>query len=234
MICRETIFLTRQQALEAVCMDFRRYEPQIMLFSEVLRVISENNAVIMQDVEREGRWVAAEPGSKMVWLEGRALGEWVCRALHENDPNEAVMVSICKRVFQTHAYPGTDPQSNQKGIFIETGMEAFSCRQCGDCCKFLDYHDALTAADVKRWKQLGRQDVLARVGVSRKADGTPTYRIWVEPEGTKLSAQCPFLKHLHAENRWICGIHDIKPRICREYPVSRKHGLMTGCPGFST
>jgi len=234
MIGRDTIFLTPQQAIEAVCIDFRRYEPQIMLFSEVLRVISENNAVIMQDAEKEGRWVAVEPGSKMVWLDGRALGELVCRALHEKDLNEDVILSICTRVFQTRAHPGTDPQSNRKGIFIETGMEAFYCRQCGDCCRFLDYHDALTTADVERWEQLGRQDVLARVGVSRKIDGTPTYRIWVEPGSTKLDKQCPFLEQLPAENRWICRIHHVKPHICREYPVSRKHGMMTGCPGFTS
>ncbi len=36
----ETIFLSPRQALDAVCMDFRRYAPQVMLFSEILRVIS--------------------------------------------------------------------------------------------------------------------------------------------------------------------------------------------------
>jgi Fe-S-cluster containining protein len=234
MIGRDTIFLTPQQALEAVCIDFRRYEPQIMLFSEVLRVISDNNAVIKQEAEKEGRWVAAEPGSKMVWLDGRALGELVCSAVHEKDLSEDAILNICRRVFQTRAYPGSEPQSNQKGIFIETGMEAFCCRQCGDCCKFLDYHDALTTADVKRWEQLGRKDVLAWVGISRRADRAPSYRIWVEPGSTKLAKQCPFLEHLPAENRWICRIHNVKPHICREYPVSRKHGTMTGCPGFSS
>ena len=233
MIDRETIFLTLQQAVEAVCLDFRRYEPQIMLFSEILRVVSDGNAVIKQDAEKEGRWVAAEPGSKMVWLDGRALGEYVCRALHEKDLHPDVIVSICARVFQTRVFPGTDPANGRKGIHIETGMEGFSCRQCGDCCKFLDYHDALTTADVKKWQRMGRQDILNRVGFSQKADGTPTYRIWVEPGSTKRDEQCPFLKHLPAENRWICRIHDVKPRICREYPVSRKHGIMTGCPGFS-
>ena len=43
---KETIFLSLRQALDAVCMDFRRYEPQVMLFSEILRVISNGNAVI--------------------------------------------------------------------------------------------------------------------------------------------------------------------------------------------
>ena len=230
---KQAIFLTTQQALEAVCIDFRRYEPQIMLFSEVLRVISDGHAVIKQDAEKKGRWVAAEPGSKMVWLDGPALGEYVGRLLHEKDLSEQVISAVCARVFQAHAYPGIDPESGRKGIYVETGMEGFSCKQCGDCCKFLDYHTALTTADVKRWERLGREDILAHVGVFRMADGTTTYRIWVEQGSTKLLEQCPFLEHLPAEQRWICRIHEIKPGICREYPVSRKHGIVTGCPGFS-
>jgi Fe-S-cluster containining protein len=233
MIEKESIFLTLQQAREAVCIDFRRYEPQIMLFSEVLRVISNGTAVIKQDSEKEGRWVATGPGPKMVWLDGPALGEYVCRVLHEQDLERDVIVSVCARVFHTRAFPGTDPDSGREGIAIETGMEGFSCRQCGACCKFLDYHDALTTADVKRWESMGRQDILDWVGVSRESNGESTYRIWVEPGTAEIAAQCPFLKHLPTENRWVCSIHDVKPCICREYPVSRKHGMMTGCPGFS-
>ena len=233
MSVKETIFLSLQQALEAVCIDFRRYEPQVMLFCEVLRVISTGNAVIKQDSEKEGRWVAAEPGSKMVWMDGAALGEYVCRTLHEKDYEPEVLVAVCARVFQTRAFPGTDPESGRAGIYIETNMEQFSCRQCGKCCTFLDYHDALTPADVKQWERIGRQDILDWVGVSRTPNGKPTYRIWVEAATGKRVRQCPFLELLPAENRWICRIHDVKPRICREYPVSRKHGLMTGCPGFS-
>ena len=233
MSVKETIFLTLQQALEAVCIDFRRYEPQVMLFSEVLRVISAGNAVIKQDSKKGGRWVAAEPGSKMVWMDGAALSEYVCRTLHEKDYEPEVMVAVCARVFQARAFPGTDPESGRAGIHIETNMERFSCRQCGNCCIFLDYHDALTPADVKQWERIGRQDILDWVGVSRTSNGKPIYRIWVEAATGKRVRQCPFLEHLPAQNRWICRIHDVKPRICREYPVSRKHGLMTGCPGFS-
>ena len=230
---KETIFLSPRQALDAVCMDFRRYEPQAMLFSEILRVISNGNAVIKQDREKEGRWVAAGPGSKMVWLDGPALSECVCRALNEQKLELDVIVSVCARVFQTRAFLGKDPDSGQAGIHIETGMEGFSCRQCGNCCKFLDYHDALTAADMKLWERMGRNDILDYVRGGHKHIGEPRYRIWVDPETGKIVDQCPFLKNLPDENHWICRIHDVKPRICREYPVSRKHGIMTGCPGFS-
>jgi len=230
---KETIFLSPRQALDAVCMDFRRYEPQAMLFSEILRVISNGNAVIKQDREKEGRWVAAGPGSKVVWVDGPALSECVCRALNEQKLELDVIVSVCARVFQTRAFLGKDPDSGQAGIHIETGMEGFSCRQCGNCCKFLDYHDALTAADMKLWERMGRKDILDYVRGGYKHIGEPRYRIWVDPETGKIVDQCPFLKDPPDENHWICRIHDVKPRICREYPVSRKHGIMTGCPGFS-
>lgn len=52
------------------------------------------------------------------------------------------------------------------------------------------------------------------------------------PGKNQLADTCPFLKKIPAENRWVCKIHDIKPAICRRYPVSRKHAVMTGCPGF--
>jgi len=232
MIEKETIFLTLQQAREAVCIDFCRYAPQIMLFSEVLRIISNGKAVINKEREKEGRWISAEPGSKMIWMNGPALGEYVCRALLEKDLEAEDIVSVCARVFQARAFKGRDPESDLAGVFIETGMETFSCRQCGDCCNFLDYHDALTQADVERWKQLGRQDILDWVSVSRTPNGKSGYRIWVEPKTGKMIDRCPFLKPLSTENHWLCRIHDVKPCICREYPVSRKHGLMTGCPGF--
>ena len=32
--------------------------------------------------------------------------------------------------------------------------------------------------------------------------------------------------------RSVCTIQDVKPGICRQYPSSRKHAVMTGCPGF--
>ncbi|OQY08333.1 MAG: hypothetical protein B6I22_00910 [Desulfobacteraceae bacterium 4572_123] len=50
--------------------------------------------------------------------------------------------------------------------------------------------------------------------------------------GNMIHRSCPFLKKIPSENRRLCAIHDIKPAICRQYPVSRKHALITGCPGF--
>jgi uncharacterized membrane protein YhaH (DUF805 family) len=55
---------------------------------------------------------------------------------------------------------------------------------------------------------------------------------WVIPGTNEFAPSCPFLKRGGSPHQWICSIHDVKPDICRNYPVSRKHALMTGCPGF--
>jgi Fe-S-cluster containining protein len=127
-----------------------------------------------------------------------------------------------------------DPQTGCRGICIETGMESFYCRQCGRCCRTLDYHSGITAEDVASWQESGRADILEWVGVTRSNCLVPVYRIWVTPGTNQLAEVCPFLKRQSSENRWLCRIHDVKPKICREYPVSRKHALKTGCRGFET
>jgi Fe-S-cluster containining protein len=71
------------------------------------------------------------------------------------------------------------------------------------------------------------------VGVFDKKDSEPVYRIWMKPGTREFADSCPFLIQSPAEKQhWICRIHDVKPEICRQYPVSRKHGIMTGCRGF--
>ena len=78
----------------------------------------------------------------------------------------------------------------------------------------------------------GRDDVLKWVGVYRNDRNRTVYRIWTIPGTRRLASVCPFLEHEPTENHWLCQIHEVKPTICRNYPVSRKHALMTGCPGF--
>ena len=122
--------------------------------------------------------------------------------------------------------------TGQPGIRVLTGMEDFACHQCGKCCQRLDYHNEITADDVAYWKQAGRSEILDWVGTFQKNDREALYRIWIKPGTRTFAETCPFLKKKPHENRWICLIHDVKPQICRQYPVSRKHAIMTGCPGF--
>jgi Fe-S-cluster containining protein len=168
----------------------------------------------------------------MRWVDAKELIDYVCALLQKTDFPMDRLASICARVFQTRALAEKDPGSGQAGIRIETGMESFTCKQCGQCCLSLDYQDQLNEEDVEKWRRLGRSDILEWVGVFKDKDGVKTYRIWMTPGGRELSDKCPFLVKDPSSKRWKCRIHAIKPGICRQYPVSRKHALMTGCPGF--
>ena len=42
----------------------------------------------------------------------------------------------------------------------------------------------------------------------------------------------PLVKEVaEKENKYICRIHEVKPKVCREYPQTEKHAKETGCKG---
>jgi Fe-S-cluster containining protein len=227
-----TIFLTFREAVDAICIDFRQYEPQIMLFAEVLRLISNDTLHLKRKPEQNGAWINDPGRTTMHWMEGRDLTAYMCDAVVATEWTAELMVAVSRRVFQSRAEPAVDPATGEAGIRIEVNMEDFHCRQCGHCCRSLDYHSELNDADVAHWRESGRKDILEWVAVTTSGDGKPAYRIWVSPETARIVTPCPFLKQDPDTRRWLCRIHDVKPGICRQYPVSRKHARMTGCPGF--
>ena len=230
---RDSILLTPAQAVEAVCLDFCHYEPQLLLFAEILRLLSNNDMVVQRERGRNGIWVSQPGQRRMRWLEGSELVRFLCEVLRQRKLEPPLLAAICARVFQTRAVSEGDAATGQITIRIFTGIEDFQCRQCGRCCRTLDYRSEITAEDVALWKRLGRKDILEWVGVFHKEDESPVFRIWMKPGTREFAESCPFLVKLEAEDlRWICRIHDVKPQICRQYPVSRKHATMTGCPGF--
>jgi Fe-S-cluster containining protein len=229
----ESIFLTAEQALKAVQLDFRGYGPQPMLFCGVLRLLFGENMIYQREIDREGLWIARKP-QRMRWFEGAELIDFMCRVLNAAELPPDRLAALCRLVFQAPCEPDADPETGRAGVRIRTGMDAFNCRQCGGCCRKLTYHDGMTEDDVNRLRALGRTDILEWVGVTQTADGRPAYRIWVTPGTNRFALPCPFLKQGDSNDRWLCSIHDVKPQICRNYPVSRKHAMMTGCPGFGT
>jgi len=229
---RDSMFLSREEAVEAVCLDFRRYDPQIILFCQIIRLVSSGRVVVRREARKNGVWISVPGSQNMRWMEGPELVEYVCAEMKGTDLDPRLLPSICARVFQTRAWEDRDPETGQQGVWIETGMEDFSCRQCGQCCRSLDYHGELTAEDVAIWEKLGRTDILKWVRVVAEEGRERSYRIWTLPGTTQLADVCPFLKKVPSENRWGCSIHDVKPAICRQYPLTRKHAIMTGCRGF--
>lgn len=51
MVAGESVLLSIREAVEAVCKDFLQYEPQILLFSQVIQEVTKGRTI----VKREGR-----------------------------------------------------------------------------------------------------------------------------------------------------------------------------------
>ena len=202
------------------------------MFAELIPLIADGNTVAKKDTQKNGIWIGKRGQQNMRWLAENDLINYMCTAVRTADLSPTLLAAVCGRVFQTRARPDKDACTGREGIRIDAGMDAFVCRQCGRCCRTLDYQQEVTAEDIARWRKQGRSDILEWVGIFKK-DGCETgYRIWVVPGTRQPAKQCPFLEKIASENRWICKIHSVKPTICRNYPVSRKHALMTGCPGL--
>ncbi|MFO7494383.1 MAG: hypothetical protein R6X05_01965, partial [Desulfobacterales bacterium] len=131
----ESVFLTVDQAVEAVCIDFRQYGPQLLLFCEVLRLISDGETRLRPDTRKKGVWISGCGRKNMRWLEGGYLVAHLCGALVRARLDPVKLAAVCARVFQTRAFPVVAPETGQVGVRIETGMHAFCCRQCGRCCR---------------------------------------------------------------------------------------------------
>ena len=116
-------------------------------------------------------------------------------------------------------------------VWVDTGMADFTCLRCGHCCRTLDYRDGCSVDDYRRWQALGREDILAWVGVVGQEGRIKAVRIWMEPGTNRYAEVCPWLGKTKDPKRFRCTIHEVRPMICRQYPGSRKHARMTGCRG---
>jgi len=229
---KDTLTLNSQEAIEAICLDLRRYGPQTMLCAELLRVVLNDAGAVKREPGREGLWIRSAGQDKMRFYDGATLIEYVCRALANCRLSPQDLAGLCRRVFQTSARVVFGDGAGPEQIEIATGMKGFRCRLCGRCCRDLDYHKEVTPADVAGWKAQGRDDILEWVGSTKGDHQGIQYQIWVIPGTNRFAEVCPFLKRGPANDQWICAIQETKPEICRQYPYSRKHGVMTGCAGF--
>lgn len=228
----DALTLSPQEAIEAICFDLQRYGPQTMLCVELLRAIYDGNSVVKRDPGRNGLWIRCPHQLEMQYLDGAGLIDHICRALHNSLLSPKQIAGLCRRVFQTSVQVESVDGSGIEQIRIATGMEKFRCRLCGGCCRDLDYHKEVTPPDVQRWEAQARDDILKWVGATKGNDQEPIYQIWVIPGTNRFAEVCPFLKRGPTNQQWICAIQETKPEICRQYPFSRKHAIMTGCMGF--
>ena len=227
-----TIFLTREEAVGAIRLDLQQYEPQTELLCELFPVVMGQNALAVRDTGHHRAWIKQAVRGPMRLVTSDELADTLFRKMAAEALSTERLADFCAGVFKEPAVAGFDRETRSAGVWIETGMEGYACRQCGQCCQTLDYHLECTADDYKRWQSLGRDDILQWVRCIPGPAQTSAYRIWVEPGTEKPVSMCPFLQNVPGAEKEVCGIHDVKPEICRQYPFTRKHALMTGCPGF--
>ena len=225
--------MTDEQVVRSIIHDFRQYEPQILLFCEIIRLLSDGETIVKRTPGKDnGIWIRMRDQRNMRWIGGQELVDYMCASINTASMPPEMLAAVASRVFQTRVVPAIDPNFSAEGFLLETGMAGFKCCQCGHCCQSLDYQNEITAEDVKGWQDAGRTDILEWVGVFRGDNQETIYQIWVTPGTRQVADTCPFLKKEARTKRQLCRIHDAKPAICRQYPVGRKHARMTGCPGF--
>lgn len=102
--------------------------------------------------------------------------------------------------------------------------DSFACQQCGRCC--LKHGNCLQATDedIEIWERTGRSDILEWVGVGGD--------LWINQSTNKEASRCPWLRKLPGKNQYLCRIHETKPEICRNYPVTKEQAKEDGCPGL--
>lgn len=222
--------LTPDEAVAAIRRDFAQYPPQATLFSALVPMLLGDGATARRDPHDRGIWVHRKTEKAPRLENAAAVGEALCRALEILGNDLDLLARVCARVFRTRSAPET--RGTEQYLRIETGMENFSCHLCGRCCRNLDYRYECTPEDYARWQEKGRTDIMRWAAPIVKETDVVGYSIWVVPGTRQFSGTCPWLVRGDRPDRWVCGIHDIKPAICRQYPGTRKHALMTGCPGI--
>lgn len=213
----DRIFLTPEEAVQAVRLDADLYGPQEDLWAGLWRLLA-------------GRSRAGPRGRGAVcgdWLPPPPdLAEAACSRLEACAADLDTLAAALGLVFETRAEPGTGPDG-APGVYVATGMDRFSCTRCGHCCLTLSFHAVCAEEDLESWRAAGRDDVLAWVGGGGQGPGM----LWVRPETGLLTEQCPWI-FPEPDGRFTCTIHELKPTLCRDFPGSRKHARLTGCPGM--
>ena len=207
------IFLTTEEAKDAMYLDLEHYGVQ----EDTLEEIAELAGGGWPDRFKE----VIEGGEHRVY----DVISLVRELLNSPTVIEEVFCGALSIMFWSGVRKVKD-HDGEVGVSLTTELHGFTCLHCGQCCTELDYSRSLTSDDIAMWKKAGRHDILTWVGKDKEDGG---YIIWVNPDTGEPQEPCPFLASNNGKH--ACTIHELKPSICREYPATKKHGFMTGCPG---
>lgn len=110
----------------------------------------------------------------------------------------------------------------------------FKCKQCGHCCINLNGAFTTTAyeKDIQLWREQGRQDILDWARAIHPGGDNYVYDLWIDPSTGDDAQECPWLKKLPDQDKYVCLIHEVKPTHDREFPKTRQHAEEEGCKGF--
>jgi Fe-S-cluster containining protein len=95
------------------------------------------------------------------------------------------------------------------------------CTQCGKCCEKYGAGSGLgsaTEADLERLDY--RPDVLRYISLGD---------LWISPVTGEETRRCPWLRKLPNQDKFKCRIHDVRPDVCRNYPVDVEQMIRDGC-----
>ena len=96
------------------------------------------------------------------------------------------------------------------------------CSMCGKCCREYGHGLTITPGDYRRWKHQGREDILRYAWVPKGLGGYGD--IWIDPEIGEDLDYCPFLERV-SQRKYICAIHDTRPKVCREFWCEYVYGV---------
>jgi Fe-S-cluster containining protein len=99
-----------------------------------------------------------------------------------------------------------------------------ACNQCGKCCLKYNGDDWLgsaTEADMLFWL-MRRPEVLDYV------DGI-LHSLWTSPVTGEKMQRCPWLRKLPRQEKYTCRIHNVRPEVCRDYPIDVDQMISLDC-----
>ena len=99
-----------------------------------------------------------------------------------------------------------------------------ACNQCGKCCLKYGGSGFGTASveDLDVWQEQ-KPEVLEYVYSFSMPD------LWVSPVTGNEMSRCPWLRKYPKREAYYCRIDDVRPGVCRNYPVSIEQMKKDGC-----
>jgi len=104
-----------------------------------------------------------------------------------------------------------------------------ACNQCGKCCLKYNGDDWLgsaSEADMLFWL-MRKPEVLEYVDDALR-------NLWTSPVTGRKMQRCPWLRKLPNQEKFTCRIHNVRPEVCRDYPIDIDQMISLDCEMLET